>query len=316
MQNIINNYGVKMPAYIMLAVAWVCILIAVFFLLLVVFKISTPQSNKNRRKIAQNMTSKTNVLDDAAEKIAKWLEKKGIYKMNQYKKGKFQAEFNGLEIKKTPEEHLIGSILRGVVFSLLAPLFALAIIVLGKPNFAIIGVIVGLLFGVLIGLSNYNSVDRIMASRRDKIEKELPRFVSVIEQNLKFDDNLPEIIEEYTKNSDTPLCKELNKALADIKTGDYENAMAKMSARVNSGVFSEVARGLSSALRGEETAGYFETLSIKLKEQQAMILEKERLKLPKRTKFLVWAMLASMFLLYAVVLVVSVMDNLAVFKDF
>lgn len=316
MQNITATFGVKVPVLVLCIIAWVFLLISVFLILMIAFKIPTSQSKKNRRKIAQNMASKTNVLDDASEKIASWLSRKGIYAINQYKREKLQAEFNVLEIKKTPEEHLIGSILRGLVFSLIGPLFLIAAYAIGMSGYAVIGLILGLLIGVFMGVFNYNSIDKIIAARKEEIEKELPRFVSIVEQNLKFDDNLPGIIEEYVKGSDSPLCKELNKSLADIKTGDYENAMSKMAARVNSSLFSEVARGLSSALRGENTVAYFETLSVKLKERQALLLEKERLKLPKKTTILVKIMLGTMFLLYAVVIAVSIMDQISIFKGF
>ena len=273
------------------------------------------KTKKNQAKIIRNMSSQISLVDDIAHKVAVFVEKKELYKMNEYKRERLLKDFSIIDYSLTPEEYIISAYVYGLLTSLLFAFVSVLSAIASIPFMPIVFLVLGIIAGVIMWRIRSNIVSTMLSKRKEKIEKELPRFVAVVTQNLKFDDNLPKIIEDYVCNEDSPLCVELNKSLADIKTGDYDNAMTRMASRVNSVIFSEVTRGLASALRGEDVVVYFAALESKLKEQQALELEIECLSLPNKTSMLVKIVLAMLIPIYGVMIGTSFGDNMSGFMS-
>ena len=273
--------------------------VGLFTLILELFGMPTSLVRKNLMVLSRSAVYKPGTFDVVVNKISSKIQK--LIKIDELKRIRMVNEFEVLSIKLTPEQYYGNAIAKGLIVGLFAPLglvihWAFSIFVL--------------LIAVLVFLLEYNSVDKIIKERKRNIEKELTKFVSVIEQTFKNEHNVIKLLEDYVSSDDSDLTKELKIVLADMKTGNYEMALNKFSNRVNSVLVSETCRGLIGALRGDNTVSYFETLNIKLWEAERARIKKEAMKSPKKVKFLVTAMMSCMMLIYIVVFATVIIEGL------
>lgn len=278
-----------------------CLLMAVgvFLLLLFFFDLPYLRQKQNLSKLSQVSLGKGSSLDLFVEKFATKLER--FIRVNPVKRQRMLREFNIIGLNISPEHYYAKCFAKG--------LLVLAFVPVGFLIHAFFGVLF-LIFAVLIFMLEYNSVDSILNKRKESIERELPRFVSIVEQTVKNDRDVIKIIQDYIGDDETPLCKELRIVLADMKTGDYEAALMRFAGRINSSFVNETCRGLVSTMRGDNTESYFEVLNMKLWEAENIRLEREALKKPSKVKFLVIAMFACMAIIYIVVFGYVIADSL------
>lgn len=286
--------------------------IGIFSSLLYVFDVSTKEKSKNFHKL----TSSTNVYAGSlGAKVEMWGKKIAKHQfmaklVNPYKREKMVNELNILKINKTPEEYLATSLISGLLFVGVGLIVFLVCIIFG---WALVGFGIFAVFsilGVIVGLLEYNSVDSLIKKRKDAIERELPAFISYVENTLKNDRDVIKMISSYTAEDESPLISELKILLIDLKTGDYEYAFNRFATRTNSSSISEISRGLVSAMRGDDVQNYFEMLSFNLWELEKKRLEKEALKKPKRVKILTFFLYAGMMILYIVVFGTVIIEGL------
>lgn len=285
--------------------------VGVYLLLLSVFGISSKTRSKNFNKLAIGQNKKINSISAQISLWAKKFENNALIKkmVNPYKREKLVNEFNILGISKSPEEHYAYSLLTCVIFIPVSILIIFFSAIIGHTSIGVAIGIVIILLGVLAGLMELNSVDSMLNKRREKIERELPSFISYVENTLKNDKDIIKMISGYVSEGDTPLIKELKLLLIDLKTGDYEYAFNRFTNRTNSGPVSEVSRGLTACMRGDDTQNYFEMLSYNFWEIEKQRLEKEAMKKPNRVKKLSLLLIGAMFLLYIVVFGTIFLEN-------
>lgn len=268
------------------------VLLAVGFtsLALELFGFPAPYARKNVVYLSRKAVTQSDTIGNLVHSLSKFLVK--FIKINDFKRKRLVAQFENLNMKMTPEEYYA---------EIFAKTLLLAVFI---PIGFIIHIAVGIFFVIIVVLAfllQYNKLDEIIRKKKDAIESELPKFVSVIEQTFKNDHDVIRLISTYVANGDSPLISELNIALADMKTGDFETALTRLANRVNSVPLSEVVRGLQSALHGDDTVGYFASLSTKLWDSEKIKIKKKALKTPSKVKYLVKTMLFCMFLIYATV---------------
>ena len=259
-------------------------------LALELFGFPVPYARKNVVFLSRKAVTQSDTISNLVHSISGFLMK--FIKINDFKRKRLVAQFENLNMKMTPEEYYA---------EIFAKTLLLAIFI---PIGFIIHIAVGLFFVIIVVLAfllQYNKLDEIIRKKKDAIESELPKFVSVIEQTFKNDHDVIKLISTYVANGDSPLISELSIALADMKTGDFETALTRLANRVNSVPLSEVVRGLQSALHGDDTVGYFASLSTKLWDSEKIKIKKKALKTPSKVKYLVKTMLFCMFLIYATV---------------
>lgn len=270
------------------------------FLAFELFGFPVSYSKKNITYLSKRATSQTGFFNELVDKLAKFLRK--FIKIGNIKRNRLVAQFENLGMKITPEEYYSEMIAKIVIFSAIIPV-----------GF-IFHIAVGVLFAIIVALFallEYNKLDQIITKKKEDIETELPKFVSVIEQTFKNDHDVIKLISTYVENGDSPLVNELNIALADMKTGDFETALTRLSNRVNSVSLSEVVRGLQSALHGDDTVGYFTSLNSKLWENEKVRIKRKALKTPSKVKYLVKIMLVCMFLIYVAVFGTVIYEGLS-----
>ena len=259
----------------------------------------TAEAKKNLVRLSRNAISKPNILTVVINKLSNVLIH--IVHINEFKRKRLISQFEILEMKITPEKYYADIYAKVVLVVALAPAAFLLHPVIGVCD---------LICGVLVFLIEYNKIDEIMQKRKEDIEAELPKFVSVIEQTFKNDHDVIKLIATYTESADTTLTKELKIALADMKTGDFETALNRLANRVNSVFLSETVRGLQSALHGDDTVGYFSTLHSKIWDNEKRRIKRAALKTPSKVKYLTKALLVCMFLIYVVVFGTVVKEQL------
>ena len=186
-----------------------------------------------------------------------------------------------------------------------AGLFLLLLIPMA--GFAVMGL------SVLMWFSTYYQVFDIVKKRKKLIEAELPRFAVSIQQALSTDRDVLKLLISYRRIAGPHLGQELDTTIADMRTGNYENALLHLQNRVGSTMLSDIVRGLIGTLRGDDQQMYFKMLVFDMRQIEQNNLKKEAAKRPKQMQKYSMMMLFCILLIYVVVLSVEVVGSLGGF---
>lgn len=168
----------------------------------------------------------------------------------------------------------------------------------------------GTALGCLYGFYRYQSVLDGEKRRRARIEAELPRFARAVSQNVQGDRDVLRMLLSYRVIAEKDLGDELDRTIADMKTGNYETALLRLDKRVGSPQLSEVIRGLIGTLRGEDQTVYFRMICFDLRQAEQNALRKEALKRPRAMQKYSLFMMVCILIIYAVVLATEVVSAL------
>ena len=171
---------------------------------------------------------------------------------------------------------------------------------------------------VLIGLavalwfSTYYAAFDFVKKRRKRMEWEIPRFALTIGQNLENDRDVLKILTSYRRVAGTEFGAELDQTIADMRTGNYENALIHFETRIGSPMLSDVVRGLVGVLRGDDQRMYFKMICFDMRQIEQNNLKKEAAKRPKKIQSYSMMMLICI-IVYLVVLSTEVPGSLGAF---
>jgi len=227
-----------------------------------------------------------------------------LLKLDPIKKSKLELALNIAEIPLTPESYTMKAILTAVLTALLG-LFLLLFIPL-------VGFLV-MASSILMWFSTYQKAFDIVKKRKKLIEAELPRFAVSIQQGLSTDRDVLKLLISYRRIAGPHLGKELDTTIADMKTGNYENALLHLQNRVGSTMLSDIVRGLIGTLRGDDQQMYFKMLVFDMRQIEQNTLKKEAAKRPKQMQKYSMMMLFCILLIYVVVLSVEVVSSIGSF---
>mgnify|MGYP003467082506 CR=1 FL=1 len=227
-----------------------------------------------------------------------------LLKLDPIKKSKLELALNTAEIPLTPESYTMKAILTAVLTALLG-LFLLLFIPL-------VGFLV-MASSILMWFSTYQKAFDIVKKRMKLIEAELPRFAVSIQQGLSTDRDVLKLLISYRRIAGPHLGKELDTTIADMKTGNYENALLHLQNRVGSTMLSDIVRGLIGTLRGDDQQMYFKMLVFDMRQIEQNNLKKEAAKRPKQMQKYSMMMLFCILLIYVVVLSVEVVSSIGSF---
>ncbi len=227
-----------------------------------------------------------------------------LLKLDPIKKSKLELALNIAEIPLTPESYTMKAILTAVLTALLGLFLVLFIPVVG---FVVMGM------SILMWFSTYQKAFDIVKKRKKLIEAELPRFAVSIQQSLSTDRDVLKILVSYRRIAGPHLGKELDTTIADMKTGNYENALLHLQNRVGSTMLSDIVRGLIGTLRGDDQQMYFKMLVFDMRQIEQNNLKKEAAKRPKQMQKYSMMMLFCILLIYVVVLSVEVVSSIGSF---
>ena len=273
--------------------------IGLYLILADVLKIPFIKTSKAVVNLSKLQKKKTSATELWLQNLSSWLA--GKLTLNEYKRLQLESDLKTAGINLSPEQYTANALLKGGICFLFAiPL--LFVFPLLSPVFVIIG--------IAMYFKESRSIQERIRAKRSAIEYELPRLVSSIEKTLTHNRDILAILDNYRENVGAELKDELNITVADMRSGNYEAALTRLEARVGSSMLSDVVRGLLSVLRGDDTAAYFASLSVKFSDIQRQLLKQQAVKVPGKVKRLSMFLLFCFIAVYGVVIVMQIVTQL------
>ena len=217
----------------------------------------------------------------------------GCIRMDEYKRSRMANVLKASGMNLTPEVYQAyvlvksGFVLLGLVPCVfLLPLLSPVVVILA----------------VLLYFKESQKADERLKAKREEIEGELPRMVATIEQELKASRNVIGMLERFKGNAGPALTGELEILLADMRSSNYEAALTRFEARLNSPMLSDVVRGLIGVLHGDDSAVYFQMLAHDFKQIELQRLKAEAQKIPPKIRIFSFVMLVCFLLTYLAII--------------
>ena len=243
-----------------------------------------------------------NLFDVYLTKIAGKLSP--LLKLDPIRKGRLAATLSIAGIPLTPECYTMKAFLCALLTGLAGVPFLLFMPLMGL-------LMAGL--AIMMWFATYQKAFDLVKKRRALIEAELPRFAASIQQGLATDRDVLKLLTSYRRIAGPHLGQELDTTVADMRTGNYENALLRFQNRVGSTMLSDIVRGLIGTLRGDDQQIYFRMLVFDMRQIEQNNLKKEAGKRPKQMQKYSMMMLFCILLIYVVVLSVEVAGSLGSF---
>lgn len=275
--------------------------IACYFILADIFKLPYIRTSKAIKNLSKSQNEKVGIIDICLGNLAAFIAKH--LPMNEFKRQELESDLRTAQIDITPEMYKANAIVK----SLLIGIFAVPLLFV----FPIISPLVVVLAFVLFR-TNIKSVGVRIKRKREKIENDLPRFVSTIEKELEYNRNLNQMIKNFSKSACSELKYELQITLADMNSGNEESAITRLESRVGSPMMSDVCRGLITMIHGDTAKLYWASLKMKFSDIHRQRLKSEAQKAPRKVKRLSMCLLVCFMLIYVVVIITQIMSSVGV----
>lgn len=222
-------------------------------------------------------------------------------RMDEYKKSRMGNVLKASGMNLTPEVYQAyalvkaGTVLLAVIpCAILMPLLVPVVVVLA----------------LLLYFKEGQKADEKLKAKREEIEGELPRMVATIEQELKASRNVIGMLERFKGNAGPALTGELDILLADMRSSNYEAALTRFEARLNSPMLSDVVKGLIGVLRGDDSSVYFQMLAHDFKQIELQRLKAQAQKIPPKIRVFSFVMLACFLLTYLAIICYVALESL------
>lgn len=239
---------------------------------------------KQEKKAAK--TAETYLMT-AAVRLAKYI------RMDEYKRSRMDNILKASGMNISPEVYQAYAFVKAAAI-LLGVLPCVFLIPLLSP--------VVIILSILTYFKESQKADERLKAKQDEIEGELPRLVATIEQELKASRNVIGMLERFRLNAGESLTGELDILLADMRSSNYEAALTRFEARLNSPMLSDVVRGLIGVLRGDDSAVYFQMLAHDFKQMELQRLKARAQKIPPKIRVFSFAMLMCFLLTYLAII--------------
>lgn len=289
--------------YILWFVAAACIGIGAYNILCTATEIPSGKTTKMMMLTAKHRgEKKEKLLDVYVTRLASKLER--FVRIDKLQRSKIQIALDATEQQISPEIYLLKAFIKAVL-----------VVLCGFPFFFILPLffLIFVALGVLMFLVTYYSALDYSKKRRKKIESELPRFAVAIAQGLQNSRDVLGLLLSYRKAAGKELGQELDTTIAEMRTGNYEQALIHMEARVGSPLLSDITRGLIGTIRGDDQTIYFRMISFDMRQLEQQNLKKEVAKKPKQIQKYSMMMLLCILIIYGVVLGTEIAGSLGVF---
>ncbi|HHX11645.1 MAG TPA: secretion protein F, partial [Clostridiales bacterium] len=229
-----------------------------------------------------------------AVKLAKYVP------IDEYKRNRMKNTLNASGMNMTPEEYMASAIVKSgliavgiipclMIFPLLAPFL--------------------IFLSIIVYFKEIRKADEQLKEKREQIERELPRFVATITQELKASRDVLSILENFKKNAGEEFANELDILTADMRSSSYEAALTRFEARINSPMLSDITRGLIGVLRGDDGSMYFQMLSHDMKQLELQRLKAQAMKIPPKIRVFSFVMLMCFMMTYMSIIVYEIIRS-------
>ena len=222
-------------------------------------------------------------------------------RMDEYRKHRLKNVLKATGMNMEPEIYQTYALVK-------AGAILLAVIPAGLVFPLLVPVVVFL--SVMVYFKETKKADEKLSVKRAAVEKELPRFVASIEQELKASRDVLSIGESYKKNAGEVFAGELTMLAADMRSSSYEAALTRFEARLNSPMLSDITRGLIGALRGDDSTLYFQMLAHDFKQLELQRLKSEAQKIPPKIRVFSFLMLMCFLFTYLAIIAFEIIKSL------
>ena len=213
----------------------------------------------------------------------------GFIRMDAYKRSRMQNVLKASGMNMTPEVYQAyalvksGAVLLGAIPCMfLFPLLVPVVVVLA----------------LLLYFKENQKADETLKAKREEIEGELPSR------------NVIGMLERFKGNAGPALTGELDILLADMRSSNYEAALTRFEARLNSPMLSDVVRGLIGVLRGDDSTVYFQMLAHDFKQIELQRLKAQAQKIPPKIRVFSFVMLVCFLLTYLAIICYVALESL------
>ncbi|MBZ2175614.1 hypothetical protein K8M07_10240 [Schnuerera sp. xch1] len=272
--------------------------LGLFFILADIFRLPSLATQRAMQSAGKQGKEKAKSIDILllgwATSLAKYIP------IDEYKRNRMKNTLNASGINMTPEEYMASAIVKSGVIALgvvpcliILPLLAPIIIFLS----------------ILVYFKEIRRADEELKEKQNKIERELPRFVATITQELKASRDVLSMLENFKKNAGVDFANELDILTADMRSSSYEAALTRFEARINSPMLSDITRGLIGVLRGDDGSMYFQMLSHDMKQLELQRLKAEAMKIPPKIRVFSFIMLMCFMGVYISIIIYEIIRS-------
>ena len=274
--------------------------IGLAFVLADVYHLPTLKARKATNNLGKKGERKVGMVEIYLKDFSAFLSKK--LKLNEYKRAQLAADLKTAGMEITPEAYVADAITKALAIAVFAvPVFFL---------FKLLSLVV-LFIAVIVYFKEYQAVSVKIKSRRQKIEYELPRFVSSIEKTMQHNRNVVYILESYKDTAGEELKAELEITIADMRSGNAEVALTRLENRIGSTMMSDITRGLAALDRGDNNVVYWGQLVIKFADYQRQNLKQQANAVPRKVRRLSMALMFCFLMIYVAVIGQVLLTSLA-----
>lgn len=224
--------------------------------------------------------------------------------LNDYKRDRLAGYLYVAQMQITPEEYTAQSIVPLIECLILAiPIYFMAPVI----SLGLIGA------GIWLWRKSLHRVHKFIATKQAQIDRDLPRFVTALINDLEYTHDAITILEKHKNEYSDYWAYEMSITIADMRSGNYVAALQRLRCRVRSKNLNDVVNELIMMVRGYDTAQSWHTLEIRFRELGLQELRKRAKLIPDKVHNLSLFLILGVLLIYGVVLVTVLIDSLALF---
>lgn len=269
-----------------------------FFIAADILRLPSLATQKAMQSAGKQGKEKTKSMDILllgwAVKLARYIP------IDEYKRNRMKNTLNASGMNMTPEEYMASAIVKSGLIAI-AVIPCLKILPLLAPFIVFLSII--------IYFKEIRKADEQLKEKRNQIERELPRFVATITQELKASRDVLSILENFKKNAGDEFANELDILTADMRSSSYEAALTRFEARINSPMLSDISRGLIGVLRGDDGSMYFQMLSHDMKQLELQRLKAQAMKIPPKIRVFSFIMLMCFMMTYMAIIIYEIIRS-------
>lgn len=273
--------------------------IGLYMIIADVLKLPSRRSNKSISVVDKREKKKMKnfevFINELSMKVGRFI------RLTETDKKRWEATLKSAEIKLSPETYVA----RAWVKAGLTLLFVIPALLFIPLLFPVV-----LFLSIAIYFKEIRSASDAVKERREDIEYELPRFVATLTQEFMASRNVLSILETYKVNAGPSFKSELEITIADMRSGNYGEAIRRFEGRIGSSKLSQVCAGLQNVLDGSDGVVYFQTLTFSLKQMEIQRLKSLAKTRPGKIRKYSFAMLFCFMLMYLSVMFIEIISTL------
>jgi len=236
-------------------------------------------------------------VEDSLLPLARLLAR--LFPMSSYRKQRLEADFSRLRMKQSPQDYVSSALAK----SLLLALLGLAFIPIGAPWLSFLMALAALLAYFQL----MQTIRKRMDAQIREIEGELPRLVETLGYTLQDNRDLLAFFQKYRHVAGKALAPELDRLIVDMQTGNQEEALQRIDARLGLPTFSALCAILCGVHQGVDQRLSLLVLEQDMRAKERELLRRSMEKRPGRIKaasFLLTILLIFLFMIPLALLII------------